>query len=48
MQTNTKYEIIEIDNKEVTFDMSNLASSKSLYINATEIAKNSINNLKTG
>ncbi len=39
MQTNTKYEIIEIDNKEVTFDMSNLASSKSLYINATEIAK---------
>ena len=39
MQTNTRYEIIEIDNKEVTFDMSNLASSKSLYINATEIGK---------
>lgn len=39
MQTNTKYEIIEIDNKEVTFDVSNLASSKSLYINATEIGK---------
>jgi hypothetical protein len=30
---------MEIDNKEVTFDVSNLASSKSLYINATEIAK---------
>lgn len=39
MNTNTKYEIIEIDNKEVTFDVSNLASSKSLYINATEVAK---------
>jgi hypothetical protein len=39
MQINTKYEIIEIDNKEVTFDVSNLTTSKSLYINATEVAK---------
>lgn len=39
MQSATKYEIIEIDNKEVTFDVSQLADSKSLYINATEIAK---------
>ncbi len=39
MQTNIKYEIIEIDNKEVTFDLSQLTENKSLHINATQIAK---------
>lgn len=36
---NLKYEVIEIDNKEVTFDISELATNKNLYVNATEIGK---------